>query len=92
MCDEATLKKIRTLKSVSDCYQNQEMCTKVIDSYPHALEFVPKYPMAQEMCDKAVNRCFLVFNSIPDWYKTQEMCDRVIAEGLFSIIYCPEYI
>ena len=43
-----------TLKSVPDCYKNQEMCNKAIDHYPHALVFVPEYYNTQ-MCEKAVN-------------------------------------
>ena len=37
MCDKAILKNDETLKSVPDCYKNQEMCTKAVDNYPHAL-------------------------------------------------------
>ena len=28
------------LKSVLDCYKNQEMCNKAADNYPHAFVFV----------------------------------------------------
>ena len=30
-------------------------CNKVVDNYPHALEFVPDCYKTQEMCNKAVN-------------------------------------
>ena len=49
-----------TLKSVIDCYKNQEMCNKAVHNYPHALEFVPECFMTQEMWDKAVHRCFFL--------------------------------
>ena len=39
MCDKAILENGGTLKSVPDCYKNQEMCNKTVDNYPHALEF-----------------------------------------------------
>ena len=52
MCEKAILENGGTLKSVPDCYKNQEMCNKAVDNYPHALEFVPYCYMAQEMCDK----------------------------------------
>ena len=42
MCDKAILENTKTLKSVPDCYKNQEMCNKAIDSCSHALEFVPE--------------------------------------------------
>ena len=42
------------LKSVPDCYKNQEMCNKDVDNYPHALEFVPQCYKTQKMCDKEV--------------------------------------
>ena len=41
MCDKAVLENGRQLKSVPDCYKNQEMCNKAVDNYPHILEFVP---------------------------------------------------
>ena len=40
MCDKATLENGGTLKSVPECYKNQEVCNKAVDNYPHALEFV----------------------------------------------------
>ena len=40
MSDKATLENGETLKSVPDCYKNQEICNNVVDNYPHALEFV----------------------------------------------------
>ena len=54
MCDEAILEN-GTLKSVSNCYKNQEMCNKAVDNYPHALEYVSECCKTQKMCDKAVN-------------------------------------
>ena len=55
----ATLENGGTLKSVPDCYKNPEMCNKVVDNYPHALEFVPQCFMTQKMCDKVFKKCFL---------------------------------
>ena len=40
MCDKAILENSETLKSVPDCYKNQEMCRKAVDNYRHVLEFV----------------------------------------------------
>ena len=42
MCNKVILENGETLKSVPDCYKNQEMCNKAVDNYPHAWEFVPK--------------------------------------------------
>ena len=41
MCDKAILPNSRILKSVPDCYKNQQICDKTIDNYRHALKFVP---------------------------------------------------
>ena len=41
MSYKAILENGGTLKSVPDCYKNQEMC-KADDNYPHVLEFVPE--------------------------------------------------
>ena len=37
--DKAILENGRTLKSVPDCYKNQEMRNKAVDNYPHWLKF-----------------------------------------------------
>ena len=37
MCDKAILEKGGTLKSVPECYKNQEKCDEVVDNYRHAL-------------------------------------------------------
>ena len=37
ICDKAILENGWTLKSVPDCYKNQEMCNKAVEKYPHAL-------------------------------------------------------
>ena len=42
MYDKAILENGGTLKSVPDCYKNQETCNKAVDNYPRALEFVPE--------------------------------------------------
>ena len=41
MCDKAILENDGTLEPLFDCYKNQQMCDKAVDSYPHALKFVP---------------------------------------------------
>ena len=51
MCEKAVLKNGGTLKSVPDCYKNQEMCNKAVDNYRYALEFVPKCYKIQNICD-----------------------------------------
>ena len=40
MCGKAIVENGGTLKSVLDCYKNQEMCNKAVENYSHALEFV----------------------------------------------------
>ena len=42
MRDEAVVENGRTLKSVLDFYENQKICNKTANNYPHALEFVPE--------------------------------------------------
>ena len=49
MCEKAILENDETLKSVPDCYKNQEML------YPHAIEFVPECFMTQKMFQNAVD-------------------------------------
>ena len=44
---KAVLENGGTLKSIPDCYKNQEMCNKAVDNYPRALEFLPDCKMTQ---------------------------------------------
>ena len=56
MCDIAILENGETLKSVLDCYKNQEMCNKAVENYSHALEFVLEcYKTQKKKCDEAVD-------------------------------------
>ena len=55
MCDEATLHNGGPLKSIPDCYQNQDVYNKAVDNYSYALEFVPECYKTQKMCDKVVD-------------------------------------
>ena len=36
ICDKVTLENGGTLKPVSNCYKNQEMCNEAVDNYPRA--------------------------------------------------------
>ena len=68
MCEKAIVEKGATLKSVPDCYKNQEMWNKAVDNYPHTLEFVPECLVTQEMCDKVVNtQVFSCIFSLYSW-------------------------
>ena len=80
MRDQAILENSASLKSVPDCYKNQQMCSKAVDNYSYVLEFVSECFMTQEVRDKAVNRCLFVSDSVSNQYKIEEMCDRVVSE------------
>ena len=42
------------------------MCTKAVDDYPQALEFVPECYKSQKMCDKAVNKHPTTIKYVPE--------------------------
>ena len=42
MCDKAILENGGKLKSVPDCYKNQEISNKAVVDYLRALEFAPE--------------------------------------------------
>ena len=74
MCDKAILENGGTLKSLPDCYKNQEMCNKAVDNYPHSLEFVPpECYKAPKMCDKAVDTNPARIKYVPECYKSQKI-------------------
>ena len=51
------------LKSVPDCYQNQKMCDKVVDTYPSTIEYVPDRLKTQEIIKPLINviLCLILF-------------------------------
>ena len=51
---------------VSDCYKNQQMYDKAVDTHPSTIQYVPECSKNEEMCNIAVNRCFFVFDSNPN--------------------------
>ena len=84
MRDKAILENGGTLKSVPDCYKNQEICNKAVDNYPHTLEFALECYKSQEMCYKAFHRCFFLHLIL------QETCDIVASLYPFLIVYCAD--
>ena len=55
MWDKVVLENEGILKSVTDCYKNQEICNKAVDNYPYTLEFVPECDKTHKLCYKAVD-------------------------------------
>ena len=86
MSVKAILKNGGTLKSLSDCDKNQEMCNKVVDNYPHALKFAPKCFMTQKMCDKAVGTYPSAMKFVPRCFITQEICDKLVNRCFLYLI------
>ena len=88
MCDKAILGGTNggTLKSVLECYKNQDMCIKAVDQYPHALEFVPQSYKTQNMCDKAVDTYPYKIKFVPECYKIQEMYDKAVNRYFLYLI------
>lgn len=51
---------------------------KVIDFYPHALEYVPDCYMSKEICSKAVNTYPFALRHGSSCYKIQKMCEKAV--------------
>ena len=75
MCNKAILGNGGALKSVPDCYKNQEMCNKAVDN---VLEFVCECFMTLKICDKAVNTDPSTIKIFPKCFMTQEMYDKTV--------------
>ena len=73
MCAKVILENGGTLKSVPDCYKNQETCNKAVSNYPHPLEFVPECFMIHKMCDKAVSTYPSTIKFVPECFMTQDL-------------------
>ena len=84
MCDKFILENGGTLKSVTDCYKNQEMCSKAIDNYPHALEFISECYKTQKCIMKLPIPSILKF--VPECLMTQEMDDKAVNRCFLYLI------
>ena len=78
MRDKAILENGGTLKSVPDCYKNQEMCNKAANNYPHALELALEWYKTQKICDKVVDTYPSTIKFVLECFMTQEMCDKAV--------------
>ena len=85
--DKAILENSRTLKAVSACYKNQEMCNKAVDDYTHALQLVPDFYLTQEMCGNVVNNHSSTIQFAPECCKTQKICDKFILINVFLYFF-----
>ena len=86
MRDKAILGNRGTLKSVSDCYRNQEMCPEAVENYPHGLELVPKCFMTQKTRYKAVDTYLSTIKFVPECFMTPEMCDKEVNRCFLYLI------
>ena len=75
-----------TLKSVPDCYKNQQLCDKAVENYPHALEFVPECYKSQKLCNRAVYTHRSTIQFVPECYKTQEICYKAVHRCFLYLI------
>ena len=75
-------------KFVPECYKNQRMCNKAVDTNVHALQFVPNCYKTQKMCNKAVDAHASAMQLAPDWCKTQPICVKVAFKEPFMLKYC----
>ena len=71
MCDKAIPENGGTLKYVSHCYKNQEMCNEAVESYPQ--DFVRECYKIHKCFVKAVNTNPSTTKFVPDCFVTQEV-------------------
>ena len=81
------------LRFIPNCYKNQKMFNKTVDTSPSATQFVSEWYRTNKRGDKTVDICrfvfdSFVFDSVPDPYKTQEICDKVVSNEPSMLKYC----
>ena len=78
MCDKAILENGGTLKSVPNCYKNQQMFDKAVEIYTLMNQNLLLNANTQKMCDKAVDTCPTTIKYAPDRFNTREMCGKAV--------------
>ena len=86
MYDKAILENGGPLKSVRDCYKNQQMCNKAVDNYPHALEFIPECFMIQRKLSILILLQYNLFLNAIGLKK----CVMKLLINLFMFFYIPD--
>ena len=81
MFNRAILENGGTLKSIPDCYKNQEMRNKAVITLMHYNFFLNAIRL--KMCDKAVHTHPPTIKYVPECYKAQETCYRAVHRWFF---------
>ena len=67
------------------------MCKKVVDSYPHSLEFIPECHKIKKCKIKLLIPIHLQIKFVPEWFMNQELCDIVINIYFFVFDLIPDW-
>ena len=78
MCNKTVNTSPSPIQFVTECYKNQEMCVKAVDSV------LDQYN-AQAMSDKAVCYVLFILKYWLDGYKIQKACDKAV-DGFLSAL------
>ena len=78
------------MKSVPDCYKNQEMRNRAVYNYPHAVEYVTEGYKTQTMCDKDVDTYPSTIKFLLECFMTQnceikQLIDVILYLSIFLI-------
>ena len=79
---------VKTFKSVSYCYTNQNMCDKTVDNYVHASEFVPNAIRLKKCAIKPLIPVLFYFILFLIDIKLQKYVIKVVSKEPFMLKYC----
>ena len=75
-CKYAVKKLLFVIRYVTNQYNTQKMCDKVILENGGAINFVADCYENEKMCNKAINNYAHTLEFVPDYHKFQEMYDK----------------
>ena len=77
-----------TFQYVSDLYEIQKLCGKVVGGFPFMLQYCSNKYETRDMCEKVISRCPSMLKCCPDSCKICKMFKKVLDEEPYLLKYC----
>lgn len=72
---------------MSQFFENQDMCKKVVLEDPEMMEYLPDGYKTQHMCERVVLEDRRILEFVADQYKTHGYVKNVMTGGLYALAY-----
>ena len=82
---------VKTLFKTVFWYITRKRCEGTVTEYPRFRQFIPDKYKAQEMYERDVGVDPRLLLFVSNKYKTREMYEKAVEDGLWTLIYVPDW-